>query len=340
MTHDILPAHAPLAVATRGDTVESVHYGSIAVVDTAGELLHAVGDPQALTFCRSACKPFQAVPLVAAGGLERFALSEAETALLCASHSGEPCHVQAAFSILHKAGCREDQLQCGSHPPLGYEVSGRRPYPGEVFTPIQHNCSGKHAGMLAACRLFGAPIDSYLDFEHPLQLAIRRAVAHYCGVAEAQLRLGVDGCSAPNFAAPLRNLARAFARLAEARDDPEYGAAHRRLYAAMVRHPEMVSGTGRSDLAIMQAGGGDWVAKIGAEAVQCIGIRSRGLGIAIKISDGASRALYPVIVELLRQLGLLATDVARRLLAPYARPPLKNWRGTQVGEIRPVFRLE
>jgi L-asparaginase II len=328
----------PLAEVTRGGLVESVHSGAVAVVDSSGRLIYSAGDPDVTVFTRSSLKPFQAIPFVARGGHVRYGLTAPEIALLCASHSGEPRHEEAVRSILAKSGRSESELLCGTHPPIFYSLNGRLPRAGEVFTPAQHNCSGKHAGMLAFCTLTGSSPANYIDPQHPIQQAIRRAVAEFAGLPEDRLGIGVDGCSAPNFALPLAALARAFARLAEDRDFPEYGDAPRTIFAAMTAHPEYVSGEKRNDLAIMQTGGGDWVSKVGAEAVQGIGIRSRGWGIAIKIADGNPRALHPVTVEVLRQLGLLEHPEGTPL-APFQHPAIKNYREIETGVVRPTFRL-
>jgi L-asparaginase II len=331
------PPHAPLAVALRGAMIDAVHSGSVAVVDRTGRVLYAAGDPWVTVPTRSTLKPFQAMPLVAAGGIERFGYTAPETALLCASHSGEDRHVAAAAAMLAKAGNGVDDLGCGSHVPYRFDATGSPP-PPPPYSPLAHNCSGKHAGMLAWCVHCGAPKAGYLDFDHPLQRAIRRSVAHFTGVAEETLPWGIDGCSAPNYAVPLAALARAFARLADA-DDPLFGAAPARLRAAMTAHPEMVSGEGRNDLALMRAGRGDWVTKVGAEGVQAIGVASRGWGIAIKVADGAARALHPATIAVLDQLGLLdATQ--RAALAPWREPAVRNTRDTVTGSVRPVVVLD
>lgn len=335
---DRAPPHAPLAVVTRGDAVEAVHYGSVAVVDRGGRLLHAAGDPRFLTMTRSALKPLQAMPFVAAGGIERFGYSPAEVALLCASHSGEPRHVEAVARMLAASGSTAAELQCGAHVPGYYELRGELP-PPPPYSPLAHNCSGKHSGMLGYCVACGLPKDSYLAFDHPLQQAIRRAVAHFTGTPEAALVGGVDGCSAPNYAVPLAGLALAYARLAGERDDAAYGPAPRILADAMTAHPEMVSGEGRNDLAYMRAGRGDWVTKIGAEGVQAMGIRSLGLGIAIKVVDGAKRGLHPATVAVLDRLGLL--DAGQRAeLAAWREPTVRNYRGIATGRVLPVVVLD
>lgn len=329
--------YAPLAEVVRGTTVESFHLGAVAVVDRRGDVIRAAGDPWTLTFTRSALKPLQALPFVAEGGIERFGWSGAQAALLCASHSGEARHVAAVGDMLARCGCTEADLQCGAHVPGYYEALGEVP-PPPPYSPLAHNCSGKHAGMLAYCVQHGHAKADYLAADHPLQRAIRRAVACFTGVEEARLVAGIDGCSAPNYAVPLAALAGAYARLAAAEVDPDYGEAPRILADAMVAHPGMVSGERRSDLALMQAGRGDWVTKIGAEGVQAIGIRGHGLGIAIKVADGQKRGLYPAIVAVLEQLGIVDAP-ARAALAAWGRREVRNYRGIVTGEVRPVVVL-
>jgi L-asparaginase II len=329
--------YVPLSEVTRGGIVESVHFGAVAVVDRHGRILQAAGDPYTSTFTRSALKPLQALPFVAAGGIDRFEYSPAQTALLCASHSGEPRHVDAVADMLARAGCAAADLQCGTHAPGFYEARGEVP-PPPPYSTLAHNCSGKHSGMLAWCAHHGRSKADYLAYDHPLQQEIRRAVARFTGVAEERLLPGIDGCSAPNYAVPLAALATAFARLASADVDAEYGRAPHTLADAMTAHPEMVSGERRSDLALMQAGRGDWVTKIGAEGVQAIGIRSQGIGIAIKVADGQKRGLYPAIVAVLDALRLV-DPAARDALKPWATRTIRNYRGLETGEVRPAVAL-
>jgi L-asparaginase II len=318
--------------------VESVHAGSVAVVDRHGRLLYAAGDAHTLTFTRSALKPLQALPFVAGGGVERFGYTQPQVALLCASHSGEPRHVDAVADMLARAGNTVDELQCGTHAPTYFELRGELP-PPPPYSPLAHNCSGKHSGMLAWCVQCGYGKHDYLAFEHPLQQAIRRAVSRFTATPEDQLAAGVDGCSAPNYAVPLSGLAHAFARLATADVDADYGRAPKALADAMTAHPEMVSGERRNDLALMRAGRGDWVTKIGAEGVQAIGIRSRGWGIAIKVADGNSRGLHPATVAVLDQLELL-DEAAKGALATWGHPLVKNYRGIVTGDIRAAVVLD
>lgn len=326
---------APLAEVTRGGQVESIHFGAVAVVNTRGELLYHAGDPDFLTFTRSTIKPFQTLPFLRAGGPSHFGYGSREIALLCASHSGEAVHIDIVQAMLGKAGCDEHHLQCGCHVPIHYATMNRQPPAGETFTQLHNNCSGKHAGFLAWCRQQGLPTETYLDPAHPLQQAVRRCVADIAGVPEAAMPAGTDGCSAPNYALPLSRLAFAYARLAQGKRDPAYGQLAGDLFDAMTAHPELVSGTGRIDLALMQAGQGDWVAKGGAEGVQVIGIRSAGIGIALKAADGSARGLQPATISVLQQLGLLPAGA----LDTWLKPSIHNLRGIRTGEVRPAVAL-
>lgn len=335
--HPVLLAHTTRGYPETGYTTENIHMGSVAVVDTAGKLLWWAGDSGALTFTRSALKPFQALPFALADGPARFGLSSAELALMCASHSGEEKHLAAVRSILAKIGLDESHLECGCGVPLYYDSVGI-PAPALAWRAAHHNCSGKHSG-LAWCRLHDLPGAGYVDPAHRLQREIRRTLAATAGVAESAMPVGIDGCSAPNYALPLNKLAHLFARLGSGKSDPVHGAAMGDLFEAMTVHPDMVSGEARCDLAYMRAGEGDWVSKVGADGVQAIGIGSAGLGIAIKIADGAPRALQAVTFSVLDQLGLL-NATRRAQLERYRQPPLKNVRGTIVGDIRAMFTLQ
>lgn len=330
---------APLAEVTRGTDVESVHFGAVAVVDVNGTLVYQAGDPHFPTFTRSTIKPFQALPFLQDGGPAHFGFGSREIALMCASHSGEAMHITTVQSMLSKAGCGEHHLRCGCHTPIHYAVEGRQPAVDETFNQLHNNCSGKHAGFLAYCVQHGQPLDSYLDPAHPLQQAIRGRLAQVAGLNESELKTGIDGCSAPNYALPLSRLAFAYAQLARGNAASANGDAMEELFRAMTSHPELVSGTGRVDLALMQTAPGDWVAKGGAEAVQVIGIRSAGLGIAIKVADGNSRALYPATISVLQQLGLLGPSGAPAL-AEWVQPPIHNLKGLRTGDIRPAVRLQ
>jgi L-asparaginase II len=326
----MIPRHVPLVETTRGGTTECVHYGSIAVVDAFEEPVASAGDPQSLNFTRSSLKPLQALPLVEDGGMQQLGFSSHELALMCASHSGEAMHIGIVQRMLARAGLDETALKCGCQIPAYYAANDAVAPPAS-WSALHHNCSGKHAGFLAYCVLHRHPVVNYLDGAHPLQQRIRAIVArHAYGDATAS---GIDGCSAPNFALPLKRLAQFYARLASDRA-PEF----RAIFFAMTNHPDLVSGTRRSDLAIMQTGAGDWVSKAGADGMQAIGVASKGIGIAIRIADGNPRALHAATVEVLQQLGLL-DDSSGTPLAAYDCPPIRNARGIETGAVVPVLKL-
>jgi L-asparaginase II len=331
--------HIPLVELTRGGTLECQHLGSVAVVNTEGRLLAHAGDPYWLTFSRSTLKALQALPFVEAGGPAQFGFSTRQVAMMCASHNGEVMHVAETQGMLDKAGLNYKALRCGCHVPGIFTQLEQAPPPGFVIDERHNNCSGKHAGFLAYCVQHGLGLDDYIAPEHPLQQAIRRDVARAVGMDANDFKMGMDGCSAPNYALPLASLARGYARLASGARDAEFGASFSALGEAMTAHPELVSGTGRNDLAYMRAGRGDWVTKIGADGVQVVGSKSRGEAVALKIMDANKVALHAATVEVLDQLGWL-DDAQRAELAPWRAREIVNAKGTVVGERRPAFRMQ
>jgi L-asparaginase II len=331
----------PLVEVTRGGRVESIHYGAVAVVDAQGRLVAHAGDPDLTTYLRSAVKPFQLLPLVESGGADRFGLSDEELAVMAASHSGEPRHLDTVRGILEKIGLGESALQCGAHWPLSEESARMLREAGREPAPIYNNCSGKHAGMLAQCAARGLSTHDYLDPRHPIQIAILDTLAALCHVDSGAIGVAMDGCSAPCFAIPLRACALAFARLADPSGlpEPRRSAVHR-IARAMMAYPEMVGGEGRLDTDLMRAAPGRLVCKGGAEGYHGIGVVKSGLGIAIKIVDGnGQRAGGPAAIEALRQMGVLDGGKVESL-RKYHRPAVRNHRGLEVGEVRPVFELD
>ena len=340
----------PLFETTRGETIESRHYGALAVVTPDGRLHASIGDPDLIAFTRSTAKPFQTIPFVAAGGPAHYQLEPDELALICASHSGTVAHIDVVERLQAKTGVAPDQLQCGLHPP--YDKAARAELRTQGLEPSSnhHDCSGKHTGMLAFSRMQGWPLDSYLEADHPLQVAILAALSTLTRLPEDSIPLGVDGCSAPNFALPLYNLALAYARLADPQGKPpEFDPPLREIVAAMIAHPEMVSGPGRFDTALMQAYPGRVIAKGGAEGMLAAallpgatGADSPALGLALKISDGDpnNRARPAVMLEVLRQLGLPPADDPESLAAFGPSIAIKNWRDITIGEGRPSFTLQ
>jgi L-asparaginase II len=348
----------PLLELWRGTTVESIHFGSAAVVDASGRMLAWIGDPQTITFLRSSAKPFQALPFIENGGHSTFNLTLSEIALICGSHTGTDMHVKAVCGIQDKTCIRESDLQCGTHPPFDKATADHLFLSGEKPSTNRHNCSGKHSGMLAYAKMHGHPLETYLDPEHPVQREILATLAEMCALDAAEVRTGIDGCSAPIFAVPLFNAAVAFARLCDPYNLSEArAAACHTIVTAMTSHPEMVSGTGRFDTRLMEAGGGKILTKGGAEGYQATGLLpgalgpgSPGIGIVLKVSDGdqavtesdgerRSRVRPSVTLEILCQLGALNKMQLSEMAEFGPVKPVLNWRKLVVGESRPVFTL-
>jgi len=348
----------PLLEVTRGRIVESVHYGSITVVDSNGKLIASHGDPQAVAFLRSSAKPFQALPFVERGGVEHYNFTQRELSLSCASHEGSALHVQTVTEMQKKIGIEESQLQCGSHMPGDVSelksmiVSDRQP------TPNYNNCSGKHTAMLAHAKMRGLPLENYLDVNHPLQQDILASFAEMCLLPVSEIELGTDGCSAPNEAVPLFNAALGFARLCDPHElTSERAEACRKITSAMMAHPEMVSGYGEFDEQLMKIGEGKIVTKRGAEGFQIVGIMpgvlgpdAPGVGIALKVSDGdasrmaddltsSNRVRPAVTLEILRQLGALSSQQEQALAGFGPVKQIRNHRGIVTGQSRPAFEL-
>lgn len=344
---------------TRGNIVESAHYGSLAVVDSNGRLISSYGDPQAVAFLRSSAKPFQVLPFVERGGVEYFQFSPRELALSCASHEGSDLHVKTVEGIQKRIGVEESHLQCGVHMPGDVDAFKALITSNKLPTANQNNCSGKHTAMLAYARMRGLPLENYLDIDHPIQKEILATFAEMCQLPVDQIELGTDGCSAPNFAAPLYNAALAMARLCDPRRLAEARAsACRKITSAMTTHPEMISAYGEFDEQLMRVGAGKIVCKRGAEGYQLVGLlpdvlspSSLGVGIALKVSDGdaarmaldlvhSARVRPAVTLEILRQLGVLSSEQLQAL-APFGPvKPVKNHLGIVTGQSRPAFQLE
>ncbi len=332
--------HEVVANVYRGEGVESVHHGAIAVVNDKKELTHCVGDPEFFTQARSEAKPFQIIPLFLSGAVDHFGFSEKQLAIMCGSHTGTDEHVGVVKSNLELIGLSESNLQCGTHKPMYRSIINQPVKEGEVFSPLQHNCSGKHSGFLALAQYVQDSIQTYLEPDSRIQQLILDAVSMMYNYPKEKIRIGIDGCSAPVFGMPLKQAAIAYVTLTnQVTDDPELKAILERIVSAMDAYPEMVSGEGRFDLALAKTFPGNVINKVGAEGIEGIGFRDPQIGIAVKILDGNTRALYPVIIECLRQLGLLdGVDMSH--LEPFENPAVKNFRKLEVGRIIPDFKLK
>lgn len=321
-----------LVEVTRGGRVESVHRGAIAIARADGTLAFSLGDVETPSFPRSSLKMVQALPLVESGAADGFGLSPEEIALACASHSGEPMHTERVAAWLARIGCTEQDLACGAHPSRVEAVNEAMIRRGEKPTRIFNNCSGKHSGFLTVARHWDVATQGYEQHSHPVQVAVARALGELAGIAN-DIPYGIDGCAAPAFALPAAAFARVLAQFA----DPSALAtpradAMRRIVAAMIAHPDLVAGTGRSDTILMRAANGRVATKAGAEAYYAAIVPEAGLGIALKIDDGGGRAAETAIAAVLDKLGLIGDDADARAVI---RAPILNTRGAEVGERRP-----
>lgn len=329
---------AILVKVYRKDTIESIHHGAVGVVDSSGKLLYAVGDPDFLTFLRSSAKPFQALVVVESGTSEAFGFTQQEIAIIAGSHNGEKKHVRIVRSILKKIGLNKSYLKCGTHVPHYYTALGMTP-PKKKFSPLQHNCSGKHAGMLAVCVYEGWNLEKYLSPRHPVQKLILRKISELCEYPERRIKIGIEGCGAPTFALPLKNMAIGFSRLRSFRAKDELTSQSLQVVAdSMWRYPEMVSGRGRLDYELAIASKRNILAKAGAEAVHCGVILDKSYGLAVKILDGSRRAVAPASIEVYRQLGVLNRRQLKDL-DDFVSPSIYDYQRKKVGYLKSDFKL-
>ncbi len=327
----------PLVIeVTRGAMVESRHRVRYALVDGEGRVLRHAGDPEQQIYGRSAIKPIQALALVESGAAEAFGLGDAEIALACASHNGEPRHVETVAPWLARIGCSAADLECGPQLPSREQDVKALFEAGAVAGAIHNNCSGKHTGFLSVARHLGVPTAGYIRLEHPVQQQVLGILESMTGLALSAAPRGIDGCGIPVIAAPLGNLALAMARFADPQDQPEARqAACARVRAAMAAEPFMVAGSGRFCSAVIAASDGRVLAKTGAEGVFCIALPEAGLGLALKVEDGATRAAEVAAANLLRDLGLLDSKTLAALERLF-EPPVTNRAGQKVGSLRPA----
>ncbi len=339
-----MTANPVLVHALRGGTVESMHRGALAVVDATGAVHTAVGDIHRPVFPRSAVKLLQALPLVASGAAERFGLTDAELALACASHGGEPRHAQTAASMLAKAGLDAAALECGAHWP--YHDGSLKALAAAGGTPgaLHNNCSGKHAGFVCLGCLMAAGrgedprafVRGYVQPEHPVMREVTASLAASTGFDLNGAARGTDGCSIPTYAIPLRQLALAFARVATGTGLASgHAAAATRLRRAIAAAPYMVAGSGRLDSRLMALFGDSVCCKVGAEGMYCAALPQLGLGLALKMDDGNNaRAAEVVLAATLKRLLPALSAEQQALLDTAADLPLLNWNGIEVGRLR------
>jgi L-asparaginase II len=354
-----------LVQSLRGRVVESVHRVSVAVVDAGGRLHARSGDPELVTFARSAAKPFQALPLLEDGAAERFGVREDELALICASHNSEPAQVELVRGLLARVGLSESDLACGPHRPLSVDLAIlpiadfglrnadwvpeqapvqdvppttqsaiRNPQSamGLVGGRVGSNCSGKHTGMLALARHHGWPTAGYHQPAHPVQRRCKETMARWTDLPVDRIGEGVDGCGVVSFALPVVSLALAYARLGTSGE-----AAPQRVVRAMTHRPDLVAGQGRPCTALMQAYPGRVLAKVGAAGVYGVAMLDRGLGIGLKVEDGDTWAAVLALWVVLEQLGL--DPPPSQSLPRIAALPVRNTRGETVGSLEATGKL-
>ena len=325
----------PLTVeVTRGGMVESRHRGAAVVMDAKGNAVHAWGEIERIVYPRSAIKPLQALAVVETGAAEAFAVTDAELALASASHCGQPQHMDVVLAWLERIGLGADDLECGAHEPLDPETAKARVRAGESPGPADNNCSGKHAGMLTTAKHLGEETAGYTRPGHPVQQRLRAILTDIGGADLSQAPEGTDGCGIPVFGMPLSAMARAMARMADT-GGLEAGRAEAagRIVAAMMSNPLLVSGRGRFDTIAMEAANGAFAVKTGAEGVHGAILPRLGLGVAVKIDDGARRAAQVAMAAILDYLGVLDGE-AKVALAGFLETPVLNEKGERVGEIR------
>jgi L-asparaginase II len=350
-----------LARVYRGDQIESFHTGSIAVVDSLGRLLAYAGEPGLTTCLRSAAKPFQAIPLLEYGGIDEYELSGEELALTCGSHGGEPVHVATAAALLRKGEFDESDLLCGAHWPYDEKAAADLRAAGEEPSALHNNCSGKHAGMLLATQVMDVPAAHYIDASHPLQETMRATLGDFAGLEPEEIPIAVDGCGVPAYFLSLQRTAFAYARLMASSEAAgvegaleRYASSAAQIVQSMTAFPGYVAGAWSMTTPLMQAFGGELLAKEGAEGLYAMAVapsliaaltgRLRvaddvAIGIALKIHDGSmGRARNAVI---LKTLEILGADIAGAPeLQSFRRPSLTNVAGAVVGEVRAEFDLE
>jgi L-asparaginase II len=327
-------SQSPVVIeVTRGPLVESRHEGIAAVVKPDGTVVESWGDIDARILPRSANKPIQAMAFVESGAVEKFGLGDEHVSLACASHLGEKRHVETVRAWLKTIGLSEADLECGAHPP-------RLPHSIEALirenaqpTPAFNNCSGKHSGFLSTAVAYGEPTKGYIKYDHPVQRRLRAVMTDLCGSDADDFAYGIDGCGIPTLATPLGLLARAMASMAEpSRLSDKHAVAAARIRKAMNAEPFMMAGTGSFGTRINEALPGVVEVKGGAEGVFCGMLPTLGLGIALKMWDGAGRAAEVAMATLLGHLGVLPAERREELL----HPPVKNVVGLLVGEMRPA----
>ena len=323
-----------LVEVTRGNLVESRHRGLVIAVDGDGRTVFSLGETDTAVFPRSACKAMQGLPLMESGAADAYGFGNRELALACSSHSGEPEHVELAAKMLAAAGLDVSALECGAHWSSDQRTLIGQARSLEAPTALHNNCSGKHSGFICACCHSGTEVKGYVGYEHPLQQEIRGTMESLTGAILGTDNCGVDGCSIPTYAVPLKGLAHGFAKMATGVGlGPERARASRRLIEACMVEPFYVAGTKRACTRLMKTAPGRIFAKTGAEGVFCAAIPEKGIAIALKCEDGATRAAEAMVAATLARFFRDEPELHAALMAQ-ANHSMHNWNGIHVGDVR------
>ena len=325
----------------RGTIADTARRASISVCDGHGRILYSLGDAFAMVFARSSAKPLQAIPVIESGAPERFALTDAEIALICASHSGQPLHVDGVRSMLQKGGLTDDALLCGPVYPMNEDEARAVMTAGKSPAAIYSDCSGKHAGMLLTALMHGDSIENYMDENHPVQKRITTTLAEVCDFAESGMAFAIDGCGVPVHAMPLCNVAQGYARLStpDIYFAPDRAQAAHRIVRAMGENPFYVGGTNRMCTLLMEAFSDRLIGKVGADGFYGIGILDHDMGIAMKMEDGSLHDLLPILCHILVQLDVISPELAVKRMGEHIDSTIKNAAGTPVGRRELCFSL-
>ena len=328
-----------LVETTRSGVVESQQRGMVCVMDQDDVVLYRAGNIERVVFPRSALKYMQVLPFLESGAAEHFGITDEEIAVMCASHNAEPPHLKAVRSILAKAGLSEADLNCGAHAPMSKDAAEALVKKGESPTQIHNNCSGKHAGFLALAKFLDAPLENYLSPEHPVQVLVREAITDLCQIPPREMVWGIDGCSAPNYGMPLRNLAIGFLGLTlEHPDHPKRTTACKRVIQAVSTFPFMVAGTDRYCTDMMNICAPQIIGKLGAAGIYCLAFPEHKIGVAIKMEDGATGPQYNVVQKLISEVRMNSKSKLEPL-EKYYQTPIHNYNGMLTGHQAAKFEL-
>lgn len=327
----------PLAVVTRDHYIESIHYGYVCVVNSSGKVLYHLGDCNTKIFFRSSAKPIQVIPLIQSGAADALGFLKQDIAIACASHSGQKIHQETVERILKKLELDAVNLHCGIMLPYNEEENRTLIAQGESPSVFHCSCSGKHSAMLALAKFRGYDLDDYEQISHPVQQEILKTVSEFADSEAESINVGTDGCGAPIYLLPINKIALSYAKLTDyaQNEDSKYHYSCKTVFNAMTEYPQMVAGDYEFCTELIQATNDKLIGKVGCEAVYCLGIKKENLGICIKIADGNERAVYPVVVQILRKLGILENKEFDNL-KHWFNIILKNNLNEDIGRIIPI----